>query len=67
MKAYIDSKKCVGCGACIISCPTQAIVMLSGWISIVQAEKCIGCGKCVEICHKNAPVLCNELSKNMGD
>lgn len=67
MKAYIDSEKCVGCGACIINCPAQAIVMLSGWSSTVQAEKCIGCGKCVEICHKNAPVLRNESPQNMDD
>lgn len=58
-KAYINPKKCIGCGACIIECPTQAIVMLPRWISEVQAMKCIGCGHCVEICHKKAPILCD--------
>lgn len=60
MKAYIDREKCVGCGACIVNCPVEAITMLPGWVSMVQNEKCIGCGRCVEICHKNAPALQNE-------
>lgn len=57
MKAYIDPKKCVGCGACISECPEQAIIMLSGWISRVQPERCVGCGQCIDICHKKAPSL----------
>ena len=60
MKAYIDPKECVGCGACIAECPERAIIMLPGWISRVQREKCVGCGKCVDICHKKAPSLQEE-------
>ncbi len=60
MKAYIDLDKCIGCGACITECQAQAIIMLPGWRSEVQAGKCTGCGHCVELCHKKAPILCDE-------
>ncbi|MGN0203315.1 MAG: ATP-binding protein [Coprococcus sp.] len=56
-KAFIDTDKCVGCGACISACPAQAIIMKPGWISYVQEDKCIGCGKCAALCHKNAPFI----------
>ncbi len=60
MKAYINPQKCIGCGACIAECPSQAIHMLPGFRSEVWAEKCTGCGHCVELCHRKAPIFCSE-------
>ena len=51
----IDSKKCVGCGACISACPVQAINMETGWHCFISDDKCIGCGRCISLCHKQAP------------
>ncbi|WP_442870851.1 4Fe-4S binding protein [Anaerotignum sp.] len=55
-KVYIDPSKCVGCGACIIRCPVNAISMMTDWISSVNQEKCITCDRCVQICHRDAPI-----------
>ncbi|WP_331654107.1 indolepyruvate ferredoxin oxidoreductase subunit alpha [Anaerotignum propionicum] len=55
-KISIDPDRCVGCGACIINCPVNAISMMTGWISSINQEKCIVCGKCLQICHRDAPI-----------
>lgn len=53
--AYIDRKKCVGCGACIRECPRDAIRMQPGFFCVIDETKCIGCGKCILLCHRHAP------------
>ena len=55
--AIIDKQSCIGCGACVINCPTHAITMAADWYCVVEKNKCIGCGKCVTLCHKHAPKM----------
>lgn len=46
--------RCVGCGACVQTCQTKAIIMQKhedGFLyPIVDKEKCISCGKCEKLC-----------------
>ncbi len=45
--------KCVGCGACIASCPQQAIVFSAGKVK-TDRNLCNGCGACVSVCAPEA-------------
>ncbi len=49
MAAVIDKKVCVGCGACVATCPVEAIVLKDG-VAQVDPDKCISCGACVGTC-----------------
>ncbi len=49
----IDKTRCIGCGACVVECPTDALDLVDG-IVVVNHEKCIRCGKCVGVCPANA-------------
>lgn len=50
----MDMKHCVGCGACMSTCPVDAIQLLPDqygyYCPVVNYEKCINCGKCVSVC-----------------
>ena len=64
MKITVNAKVsydiCTGCGACVNSCPVNAISMRTdpeGFLSPeVDEEKCIECKKCIAVC----PVLTYE-------
>ena len=49
MSSKVDSKKCLGCGACLSVCPAQAIVVKNGKAKI-EVKKCNKCQACVSIC-----------------
>ncbi|MEN6476154.1 MAG: 4Fe-4S binding protein [Syntrophaceae bacterium] len=51
--AVIDEASCVGCGACVDSCPRDAIRM-DGGVAKVAQDACIGCGACVGGCPSGA-------------
>ncbi len=47
----IDSK-CIGCGACVVTCPSNAI-SVEGTAEL-DKDTCIGCGMCVVTCKEGA-------------
>jgi ferredoxin len=48
-KAVVDADVCVGCEACVGTCPVEAIVVEDGKAK-VNADTCIECGSCVSTC-----------------
>ncbi|MBA2307891.1 MAG: 4Fe-4S binding protein [Pseudonocardiales bacterium] len=45
--------RCVGCGGCLLTCPTHAIRPVGGTLHVVD-ELCTGCLECLEICPVDA-------------
>jgi NAD-dependent dihydropyrimidine dehydrogenase PreA subunit len=52
MARKIDEAKCVGCGACVGACPTEAIAVADKATN--DAAKCIDCGACEGVCPAEA-------------
>ena len=55
--AFIEQKKCVGCGVCWTVCPYQAIAADDKGLAVVNEALCKGCGTCVASCRSGAPNL----------
>lgn len=62
MAVVIDKTKCIGCGACVVECPVEALDLVDGLV-VVDPEKCIDCGKCVKVCPANALSLPDKPAK----
>ncbi|MDR3229942.1 MAG: 4Fe-4S binding protein [Synergistaceae bacterium] len=48
-KAVVDGNACVGCEACVGTCPVEAIAV-DGGKAKVSPDTCIECGSCVSTC-----------------
>lgn len=48
MAVVVDKDTCVGCEACVGSCPVEAISMVDGKAEVNDA--CVDCGACVSTC-----------------
>ena len=44
----IEKDTCVGCEACVTSCPVDALAMDDGKAEV--NDECIDCGTCVDTC-----------------
>ncbi|HVJ48619.1 FAD-binding protein [Desulfitobacterium sp.] len=62
MAVNIDKSKCIGCGACTVECPVEALELVDGIVE-VNAEKCTNCGSCVKVCPADALSLPEQAAK----
>ncbi len=49
MAATVNTSECIGCGACVDTCPVEAIA-LDGNVAVVNEDECIDCGSCTGEC-----------------
>ncbi len=53
MSVKIAVEECVGCGACVEECSSDAL-SLNDEIAVVDDDLCVECGLCVEACPSEA-------------
>ena len=56
MKVSIDQDLCIGCEACVATCPVEAIEMKNDK-AVIDADTCVDCGACVSECSVEAITL----------
>lgn len=56
----LKAVKCVGCGRCQKTCPSQAISYIPEFGMITDGEKCNLCGQCLDACYVDARVIQGE-------
>ena len=69
MDEVVLSGLCIGCGACVMSCPTHALHMIEKRPDLI-VEKCIRCGTCCSRCPVFTRILVYRLNpqlKLLGD
>lgn len=44
------SDQCIGCGQCVMQCPTRCLLIRNGKRVYVSSENCSQCGHCFAIC-----------------
>ena len=49
----IDRETCVGCGACVGTCPANAISLNDGK-AVIDQDICVKCGACADTCPVSA-------------
>jgi len=64
MDEVVLSGLCIGCGACIVSCPTNALHMIEKRPDLI-VEKCIRCGTCCSRCPVFTRILVYRLNPEL--
>jgi ferredoxin len=54
MTVSVEVLKCQGCGACVHSCPEEALELPSSFVIEVAKDKCTECLICLDYCPNEA-------------
>lgn len=48
---FIDSSRCIGCGACVRACPEGDVLgVIHGTATVIKGMRCVGHGYCADAC-----------------
>ena len=53
-KPEVNLDICTGCGDCVSFCPTGAVALVNGKVSVVKPEACTYCTECEALCPQGA-------------
>lgn len=62
---HVNESKCIGCNACIRSCPVPNANINKGDVVQINNSECIQCGECIKACPHGARYFDDDIDKVM--